>query len=474
MLHRHLERQLRKLGLDCTSPPSAEVWAQLLEAVSRTYDDADRERYTMERAVTLSSREMQDLNARLAWERDQLARIFRAAPVGMIQVDLDGFIHDLNPAFEQIVDRPRGALLGLPVWEMAHPDDRENGRKLFQDATSGAGRIRLVKPSGECAHTNLGLAQVRDEDGNLQFTIAVVEDVTEKERLEIELRQAQKLESVGRLASGIAHEINTPVQFVGDNVGFLGSALTDVLGLCEVYRAACQLALAGAGGLTAEDAARLQSAEETADLEYIREHAPSALTATLDGVGRVAHIVRSMKAFAHPDRGQRRPSDLNAALRTTLTVATNELKYVAAVETDFGSIPPVPCLLGELNQVFLNLLVNAAHAIRDVVGDSGERGTIRVRSYREGDQAVVAISDTGTGIPAAIRSKIFDPFFTTKEVGRGTGQGLALARSVVVDQHGGTLTFDTELGRGTTFFVRLPLGQNDEDEQDAQARSQAA
>jgi len=149
-------------------------------------------------------------------------------------------------------------------------------------------------------------------------------------------------------------------------------------------------------------------------------------------------------------------ADINHAINDTLTVATNELKYVAKVETDYGEIPAVPCFLSDLNQVFLNLLVNAAHAIGDVVGKSGERGTIRVRTYPQDGYVVVAISDTGTGIPPAIRSKVFDPFFTTKGVGKGTGQGLALAHSVVVEQHGGTISFDTEVGRGTTFYVRIP------------------
>jgi signal transduction histidine kinase len=164
-----------------------------------------------------------------------------------------------------------------------------------------------------------------------------------------------------------------------------------------------------------------------------------------------------MKAFAHPDHGERAVADLNAALRDTLTVATNELKYVAKVETDFGKIPAVPCFVNDLNQVFLNLLVNAAHAIGDVVGKSGRLGVIRVRTYLEGSIVVIAISDTGTGIPEAVQGRIFDPFFTTKEVGKGTGQGLALARAVVVDQHGGSLTFETEMGKGTTFFVRIPF-----------------
>jgi signal transduction histidine kinase len=164
-----------------------------------------------------------------------------------------------------------------------------------------------------------------------------------------------------------------------------------------------------------------------------------------------------MKAFAHPDRHERATADLNAALHDTLTVATNELKYVAAVETDFGKIPAVPCFVSDLNQVFLNLLVNAAHAIGDVVGTTGQLGVIRVRTYLEGSVVVIAISDTGTGIPEAVRGRIFDPFFTTKEVGKGTGQGLALARAVVVDRHGGSLTFETEMGKGTTFLVRIPF-----------------
>jgi two-component system, NtrC family, sensor kinase len=175
----------------------------------------------------------------------------------------------------------------------------------------------------------------------------------------------------------------------------------------------------------------------------------------------VARIVRAMKEFAHVDRSsEKTAADLNRALESTLVVARNELKYVAEVETEFGEIPPVVCNLGDLNQVFLNLLVNAAHAIRDVVEDTGNKGTIRVRTWQEGDQVVVGISDTGAGIPEEIREKIFEPFFTTKEVGKGTGQGLTLARSVVVERHGGSLTFESEVGKGSTFFVRLPMGSS--------------
>jgi PAS domain S-box-containing protein len=400
---------------------------------------------------------MLELNSRLGLERDQLARIFQSAPAGILRIELDGAIADLNPAFEQIVGRPKPAVVGQRFWDLGPPDEVEATRARLASVAAGVrqevAHARFLHHSGELVLTNLDLALVRDEAERPQFVIAVIEDVTERTRLELQLRLAQKLESVGRLAAGIAHEINTPIQFVGDHTSYLSTAVTNLIDLCVDYRSLCDKA--AAEGLSAGDRARLHAQDLV--LAHIRKTVPEAVEATLDGVGRVERIVQAMRTFAHPARGQRREADVNAALRSTLTVAANELKYVAVVDTDLQPLPPVPCFLSDLNQVFLNLLVNAAHAVADVVGKSGARGKVTVRSYREGDEAVVSISDTGTGIAPEIRDKIFDPFFTTKDVGRGTGHGLALARSVVVDQHRGALTFETEVGKGTTFFVRLPL-----------------
>src|SRR5262249_3328957 len=199
------------------------------------------------------------------------------------------------------------------------------------------------------------------------------------------------------------------------------------------------------------DVERIRQAEEEADLAYLLERVPQAFVRTFDGISRVATIVPAMKSFAHPDTDKQAPADLNEALETTLVVATNEYKYVADVELELGEIPAVVCHLGDLNQVFLNLVVNAAHAIEEAKAGPGSRGVICVATERRGDHVVVSISDSGNGIPEAIRSRIFDPFFTTKEVGRGTGQGLALARSVIVDKHQGSLDVESEVGRGSTF-----------------------
>jgi two-component system NtrC family sensor kinase len=281
------------------------------------------------------------------------------------------------------------------------------------------------------------------------------QDLAQRQQAEVELRQAQKLEAVGRLAAGIAHEINTPIQFIGDNTHFVQDAFNDILTLFQRYQELRDRAAAGT--VDAALLAGVRQAEETADLEYLEEEIPKALAQSLEGVGRVASIVRALKEFAHPDSKEKAPADLNQALQSTLTVARNELKYVAEVETEFGDLPSVTCQVGEVNQVFLNLLVNAAHAITDKVGDSGARGRIWVRTSAEDDWVTIAIGDSGCGIPEAIRSKVYDPFFTTKEVGRGTGQGLALARAVIVEQHGGALSFESTEGEGTVFYLRLPV-----------------
>jgi PAS domain S-box-containing protein len=280
-------------------------------------------------------------------------------------------------------------------------------------------------------------------------------DVTDLRVLETQLAQAQKLEAIGQLAAGVAHEINTPVQFIGDNVGFVETALVDLDRVLDGYQRL--RVTAGDGPVAAERLEEIDRLVAEADVDFLRAEIPKALVQMQDGVQRVATIVRALKAFAHPDRAEMVTSNLNEALLSTLTVSQSETRYVANVETALGEIPPVLCRVGELNQAFLNIIVNAAHAIAGVVKDTGALGLIRVETRREGEHVVIEISDTGGGIPERVRDKIFEPFFTTKAFGQGTGQGLAIARSVVVKKHGGSIKVQTEVGRGTTFVIRLPI-----------------
>ena len=283
----------------------------------------------------------------------------------------------------------------------------------------------------------------------------LVLDISDQRRLESDLAQAQKLESVGRLAAGVAHEINTPIQFVSDSVQFLREGMTDVVAVLAKYRALRAAVVAGEPSL--EAAAAVAQAEVDVDLDYLIDQMPSAIDRSLDGLDRVATIVKSMKEFAHPDQKDMSSVDLNQAIQSTLVIARNEYKYVADVETDFGELPRVTCHAGDVNQAVLNIVVNAAHAIGDVVAGTDAKGTISVSTRHDGDFAVIRIGDTGGGIPDAIRDRIFDPFFTTKEVGKGTGQGLAIARSVILEKHGGEFAFESRGGQGTTFVIRLPI-----------------
>ncbi|RCS46290.1 hybrid sensor histidine kinase/response regulator [Bremerella cremea] len=275
--------------------------------------------------------------------------------------------------------------------------------------------------------------------------------------LQMELAQSQKLESVGQLAAGIAHEINTPTQYVSDNTRFLKDAFQDINKVLAQY--GTFLEAARQGPIDASLITQLEEVITQADIDYLCQEIPLAIDQSLCGVEQVAKIVRAMKDFSHPGNTAKMFVNLKDTVETTISVARNEWKYVANVVTQFDeSLTEVSCLPGELNQVLLNLIVNASHAIGDKLGSgSGERGTITIGTRRLEDFAEIFVQDTGTGIPESARRRIYDPFFTTKAVGKGTGQGLAISYSVVVEKHGGEIDFVTEEGVGTTFFIRLPL-----------------
>jgi signal transduction histidine kinase len=258
----------------------------------------------------------------------------------------------------------------------------------------------------------------------------------------------RNLQAIGRLAAGIAHEINTPTQFVGDTIRFLREAFGDVLAMHDGVRGALD-----DSAVAPELLERVRAAEEAADLEYLRERVPAGFERAEDGVRRIGTIVGAMRDFAHPTV-ERAPQDLNAALRNTLVVATGEYKAVADVETDLGELPLVTCNGGEVKQALLNLIVNAAHAIED--GSPGERGTIRIRTRTDATHVLISVADTGCGIPAQIADRVFDPFFTTKEVGAGTGLGLSITYSILKD-YGGDISIESRPGKGATFVIELPF-----------------
>lgn len=347
--------------------------------------------------------------------------------------------------------------------------------QALSDGRETRTEMRGRRKDGTIFWVGLFIAPVKDASGEITHYVGVGADITarleqertqrhlqdqlysemqERERMAIELRLAQKLESVGRLAAGVAHEVNTPIQYVGDGVAFLQSAHADQEQLIAAYREAFFRLGSGEPAASVLEAVRM--AEQDVDLEFLSVEIPKAFERTLEGVERVASIVRAMKEFAHPGVNEHSPADLNHAIETTLLVAHNEYKYSAQVETKLGSMPEVMCNVGELNQVFLNLIVNAAHAIQDS-GKDASMGRITITSSASRDGVVISIADNGCGIPEENLEKIFDPFFTTKPVGRGTGQGLAIVRSIVAEKHGGSLEVRSTVGVGTRFTIKLPV-----------------
>ena len=400
-------------------------------------------------------------------ERSELVNLLLdSAPGAMYGIDADGNCTFCNPAGLRLLGyESSDEILGKKSHQLVHhtrPDGSAYPKeecpvfRSFRDGHDAHVEDELFwRKDGSSFPVEYSSRQMR-RDGRILGAVVSFEDITNRKRQDMELRHSQKLEAVGRLAAGVAHEINTPIQFVGDNTRFLQNSFHDELQLVHKYQELYTAATAGE--ISPQLLQELAAVREKADWDYLEQEIPRAMEQMLEGLSRVSTIVRGMKEFSHVDRtNEKTPGDLNRALESTLIVARNELKYVADVETQFGELPPVLCHLGDLNQVFLNLLVNSAHAIDDVIKSTGGKGKITVRTRVNEDCVEIAISDTGGGIPGEIQEKIFDPFFTTKGVGKGTGQGLALARAIVVEKHGGTLTFETQPGKGTTFLIRLPL-----------------
>ena len=386
-----------------------------------------------------------DLKSRFIRVNQALAKSFgQASPDDLVgKTDFDFFTQEhAQAAYE---DEQRIIQTGTPILNLIE-------KETWPD-----------RPPTWVATTKMPL---RDEHGTIVGTFGLSTDITEQKRneeqraaLELQLHQAQKLESIGRLAAGIAHEINTPTQYVSDNIHFIGKTLGDLEHVFAAYTGLLQW-LRTQGPLPPELAALLAAAEKVR-LDYLRREIPVAISDAEEGLARVTKIVRAMKNFSHPGQDTFTPIDLNQAIESTLTVSRNEWKYVAELVTDFDpQLPLIPCLPGEFNQVILNIVVNAAHAIADVVGfNTGKKGTISVSTRLDGNWVEIRIRDTGTGIPLHAQPHVFEQFYTTKQIGKGTGQGLALARAVIVDQHAGTLTFETQPAAGTTFIIRLPLQQ---------------
>lgn len=437
----------------------AEV-AQLAASLTRKWDmqrQLQQQVGRMEESVSARTLELHQA-------RDDSEQLLAAISSLLVQIDTNFVVQRWNQRAAEMFGIADHAAIGnrlidLPI-RWVDPAKAES--LVLSAKLNGCQRVEIEFRDASDIHRILGVSTYRVEAaGAFRGALLLGTDLTEQRSLEQQLQAAQKLEAVGQLAAGVAHEINTPMQYIGDNLDYLRSSFKQIIPPIEV----CLRLLSGEqqDRSLEEWSAELSNCMKPKKLASLLEQVPEAIDDSADGVRSVSKIVRAMKEFSHPGSDQKTSVKLNDALETTLTVARNEWKYVAEVETQFDpDLPYVNAFPGELNQVFLNLVVNAAHAIVDRHGNSGERGQIRISTQHNDGAAEVRISDTGCGIPESAQDRIFDPFFTTKEVGRGTGQGLAIAHSVIVQKHAGKIWFETEAGVGTTFVIRLPLS-GDED-----------
>jgi PAS domain S-box-containing protein len=384
-------------------------------------------------------------------ENRLLALVAEHTTNSVLITDATGHIEWVNRGFEVMtgykLDEVRGSKPGAIL---QGPGSDQQAIELMHNRINAGAPLRTkilnYRKDKQPFWASIEIQPVRGGAGEIRHFVGVTDDVTERDKLEAERRLSQKLQSVGQLAAGIAHEINTPVQFVGDSITFLDEAWSDIEPLVRRGPPGADLA----GGA---DTANRSLADE--DVDFLLSNFPVAIARAKDGLQRVTGIVRAMKEFAHPDQGDFSRADVNRALQNATVVARNEYKYVGTVTTECGELPAVLCRVSSISQVLLNLIVNAAHALADQ-GRIPDDGIIALKTRLEGDFVVISVTDNGCGIPDEIRERIFDPFFTSKEVGRGTGQGLAIARAIVVEQHGGRIVVKSKVGEGSTFEVWLP------------------
>jgi PAS domain S-box-containing protein len=379
---------------------------------------------------------------------------------GLIMVDTELRIVYCNVRFEQMMGYTKEEIINKPYTKFFDEKNRKIVEERWQQRVAGEDpsyEIAFLKKDGTALFTIVTPKVMMDDKGAFIGSFATVTNITEQKILQSQLFQAHKLEGIGQLAAGIAHEINTPTQYVSSNTRFLSDAFSDLQELLKAYQELANELKSE--GQKAEKLKAIDELMQDLDYEFLAEEIPKALEANNDGLARIAKIVLSIKEFAHPGREVKEPTDINRVVSNTITVAKNEWKYVADVDTDLdGELPLVSCVVSELNQVILNLIVNAAQAIGEVVGSNGEeKGKILVSTLHKDEWIEIRISDNGPGISKEIRDRIFEPFFTTKDPGKGTGQGLAIAYRSIVNNHKGRLDVTSEPGKGTTFTIALPL-----------------
>ncbi len=434
---RHKDGTLRILESVATAIPNEEDRIENLVIVNRDITERKRAEETKNRS-------------------EQLFRSIAENSADLIAVvDKTGHRIYNNPAYERLLGYTQEELKHTISFQQIHPDDRSLvARAAEQGLKTGVGQIveyRMRRKDGTYVTLESHGSFIRDSRGEIEASVISARDISDRRMA----MQNEKLSAIGQLAAGIAHEINTPVQYVSDNIAFLD----DIWNQLDAAMAFCLTPAHASNTSDSRLSGAVTSARSPEEWDWLRQEVPKAIAQSREGIRRMSKILGAMRRFSHTGGGEREQVDLNEALDATLIIVQNQIKHIADLQTDYQrNLPRVECYADEMNQVFLNLIVNATHAIREASKKQArQRGNLTIRTRQIDNDVQIEIQDNGTGIPLSACARVFDPFFTTKPSGEGTGQGLTICHSIVVQKHHGNIWFDTELDRGTTFFIRIPI-----------------
>jgi len=452
------EATLRLLSILADIGGNAIQREHMHESVQRSFEELQRE---------ISNRK--NMQVLLAKEKELLSTSLLSIGEAVISVDRDGNVSLFNHAATEITGFTAQEAIGHPLVKVFRILDDQT-HQISQDPIPYLERMNvleketvayipptLVTKNGEKLLVSGKVSPIKIRGNVVAGHILVFDNITEKRMQEAQSTLSQKMEAIGQLAAGIAHEINTPIQYVGDNLSYLKRAYSRFEEMLGIYQEFLE-SHAGLEVKTGDILALAQTRKEK-KIEHYKVEIPNAIEEALDGVERVRKIVLAIREFSHPSEKEKKLADINQGILTTITISRNEWKYVAEMETELdATLPLVWCQIDEINQVILNMIVNAAQAIQEVLPkDFMKKGRIRIATRAIKDKAVITIQDTGNGIPEEICGRIFDPFFTTKGVGKGTGQGLSIAHNIIVKKHGGSISVASKVGEGTTFTIELPV-----------------
>jgi len=446
-------------------------------AVTRLERRLGRERQARKQAETLleqkslelyrSNQELAGAVGALEASSTRLSAILDHSFAGTLVSDEQNKVIVINRAARAMFRQTEASIIGSPIHDLFDDDgqihcevaatsfigtDDEEGSEVWHHA-SGRRFDGSAFPL-EFIVTNLELSETRHRIWIFRDLTQQLAAEVERRSLESDLRQAQKLEALGTMAGGVAHEINTPIQYIGDNINYLRGGMDDVLSILRVYQEFVKHVQVD--GDAASVLERIRKLESEADLDFLIDEIPESISQASEGLARVSTIVQAVKQFAHPGSQERQEFDANQAIESTIEVARGQWKYITELKTHFGdNLPKLDGHLGEFNQIILNLIVNAAQAIEE--SGRGNEGLIQISTRSVDHNLVVDVNDNGCGIPKSIQDRVFEPFFTTKDVGKGTGQGLALCYRIVTQSFNGTIELISEEGQGTTFSLGFPI-----------------